>query len=60
VDEVAARAAGAACGPAGTSDVVDATVMVVALRQGAGVVTGDGDIELLVEAVGGGVRVERV
>ena len=60
MDEVAARAAGAACGLAGTSDVVDATVVVVALHQGAGVITGDGAIERLAEAVGGGVPVERM
>ena len=60
MDEASARAAGAACGLAGTSDVVDATVVVVALQLGAAVITGDGDIERLVVAVGGGVPVERV
>ena len=61
LDEASARAAGAACGLAGTADVVDATVVMVALQRGVGVITGDGDdIERLVEAVGGGVPVERV
>lgn len=61
VDEVTARAAGVACGQAGTSDVVDAAVVVVARRFGAAILTGDReDIERLVEAVGEGVPVERV
>jgi predicted nucleic acid-binding protein len=61
MDEASARAAGAACGRAGTSGVVDATVVVTARRFGAVVVTGDHeDIERLVEAVGEGVPVERV
>jgi predicted nucleic acid-binding protein len=61
MDEVSARAAGVACGRAGSSDVVDATVVVTARRFGATVVTGDAeDIERLVAAVGGGVPVERV
>ena len=61
MDEVSARAAGVACGRAGSSDVVDATVVVTARRFGATVVTGDAaDIERLVVAMGGGVPVERV
>jgi predicted nucleic acid-binding protein len=61
MDEELARAAGDVCGRAGTSDVVDAAVVVTARRFGAAVVTGDAkDVERLVEAVGGGVPVERI
>jgi hypothetical protein len=61
LDEESARAAGAACGWTGTSDVVDAVVVIVAHRFGAAVLTGDAeDIQRLVEAVGGGVPVDRV
>lgn len=61
MDEEAARAAGAACGRAGTSDVVDATVVVTARRSGAAVVTGDPqDVDRLVAAVGGRVPVDRL
>jgi hypothetical protein len=60
MDEALARAAGSACGRAGMSDVVDATVAVAARTVGAAVLTGDGDdIERLVAAAGGGV-VERI
>lgn len=61
MDEETARGAGVACGHAGTSDVVDATVVVTARRFGAAVRTGDGDdVERLVDALGGGVRVDRL
>lgn len=39
--EPLARAAGAACAAAGTSDVVDAIVVVTAVRSGAAVFTSD-------------------
>ncbi|GAC1333698.1 MAG: hypothetical protein NVSMB17_14440 [Candidatus Dormibacteria bacterium] len=42
LDELTARAAGALCGRTGTSDVIDASVVLCARRQGnAAVVTGD-------------------
>lgn len=40
-DEGLCRAAGRACGLAGTSDVVDALVVVIATRLGAAVATSD-------------------
>ncbi|WP_460820362.1 type II toxin-antitoxin system VapC family toxin [Microlunatus parietis] len=47
------RAAGALCGKAGTRDVVDACVIVVALARGAIVFTSDrGDLTHLAEASG--------
>jgi hypothetical protein len=56
-----ARRAGVLCGRAGTADVVDASVVALAVLLRASVLTGDaGDIERLVEAVGEGVPVERV
>ncbi|HEU0089383.1 MAG TPA: hypothetical protein VFQ77_17365 [Pseudonocardiaceae bacterium] len=42
-DEVAGRAAGRACALAGTSDVVDALVVIAATRLAAPVVTSDPD-----------------
>jgi hypothetical protein len=48
-----AKAAGALCGKAGTSDVVDATVVVVALAHGAIVFTSDAtDIAVLARSSG--------
>lgn len=53
LDEAAARLAGAAAGRAGTSDVVDASVVAGALRRGDAVVTSDRrDLEHLAQAVG--------
>jgi len=43
VAERLARAAGALCGRAGTSDVIDAMVVVLAAQLGAAVVTSDPD-----------------
>ncbi|MGI9118974.1 MAG: PIN domain-containing protein [Acidimicrobiales bacterium] len=43
LDDTDARAAGQLLGVAGTADVVDATVAVVARRRGVGVVTSDAD-----------------
>jgi hypothetical protein len=52
LNELRARSAGAACGQAGTSDVVDASVVVGAAARGDLVVTGDeGDLERLREAL---------
>jgi hypothetical protein len=56
-----ARRAGALCGRAGTADVVDASVVVLADLLRASVLTGDAeDIERLVDALDGRVPVERV
>ena len=43
LDQVLAEAAGALCGRAGTSDVIDASVVLVARRERAVVVTSDID-----------------
>lgn len=52
-DEQLARSAGAACGRAGTSDIVDAAVAVGASTRGDLVVTSDpSDIQHLGEAIG--------
>lgn len=51
-DEPRARSAGAACGAAGTSDVVDAAVVVGAAARGDLVVTSDpADLTLLRDAL---------
>lgn len=51
LDESLARAAGRLCGQAGTSDVVDASVVVLAHAMRAPVVTGDaGDLNALASA----------
>ncbi len=51
--ERTARAAGVACGRATTSDIVDAVVVVTAVRLGAPVVTDDPtDLRQLADAVG--------
>jgi hypothetical protein len=48
LDQVLAEAAGALCGRAGTSDVIDASVVLVARRERALVVTSDvGDLRRL-------------
>jgi len=53
LDEPLARVAGNLCGQAGTSDVVDASVVVLAHLMGASVVTGDaGDLNALARAAG--------
>jgi len=57
LDEPLAKAAGLLCARAGTSDVVDASVVVAALGSGDDVVTTDrSDLERLARAAGG-VRV---
>jgi hypothetical protein len=51
--ERTARAAGVACGRAATSDIVDAVVVVTAVRLAAPVVTGDPtDLRRLADALG--------
>ena len=53
LDESEARAAGALCGAAGTSDVVDAAVVVGAIDRDDAVVTSDlDDITQLADAAG--------
>ncbi len=53
-DEAEARQAGNACGLAGTSDVVDAAVVVGAMARGDAVVTSDpDDLVKIAEALGG-------
>jgi hypothetical protein len=52
-DESLARAAGKLCAQAGTSDVVDASVVVLAYVMAAPVVTGDAaDLRALGDATG--------
>lgn len=52
-DEQIGRAAGAACAASDTSDVVDAIVVVTALRKRASVVTSDpGDLSRIADALG--------
>lgn len=61
LDELRARAVGVACGRAGTSDVVDASVVVGAAARGDLVVTSDrADIAILADALGVAVLVEEV
>lgn len=56
LDDAAARAAGQLCGVAGTSDVIDASVVLCARQRQQAVVTSDPhDIELL-----GGVEVHTI
>lgn len=43
LDEVLAEGAGVLCGRAGTSDVIDASVVLVARREGAKIITSDMD-----------------
>ena len=52
LDELRARSAGAACAAAGTSDVVDASVVVGAVSRGDRIVTGDSqDLQQLIDAL---------
>ena len=61
VDAPDGRAAGVACARARTGDVVDALVVVGALRRGDLVITSDaGDLERLAAALGGRLAIERV
>lgn len=53
LDIVTAKQGGQLCGYAGTTDLADAVVAVLAVRQGAGIVTSDpGDLQRLAEAAG--------
>ena len=57
LDVTAARGAGVLCGRAGTSDVVDASVVLLAARHRAGILTSARDrIERLLDALEPGVR----
>lgn len=57
LDEILAEAAGVLCGRTGTSDVIDASVVLVARRERAVVVTSDvGDLRRLDP----GLRMERI
>jgi predicted nucleic acid-binding protein len=56
-DERTGRAAGVACAAAGTTDVVDAIVVVFAVRHQAPIVTSDrGDLSRIADAIG--VKIE--
>ena len=59
LDEVRARSVGAACGVSGTSDIVDASVVVGAAARGDLVVTSDGrDLNRLQSAIRVEIRLE--
>jgi predicted nucleic acid-binding protein len=56
-DERTCRAAGVACAAAGTADVVDAIVIVTAVRHQAPVVTSDlGDLTHIADSIGVKIR----
>lgn len=60
-DEPEARAAGSACAQAGTSDLVDAAVVVGASTRGDVIFTSDvGDLERIAASLGIGVRLHQV
>lgn len=57
LDETTAKEAGILCGRSGTSDVIDASVVALAMRHRAGIVTSDpGDITKLIDVYGGVFR----
>ncbi len=59
--ETTAKAAGRACALAGTSDIVDATVVVTAAERDATIVTSDdGDLKRIADAVGVAVHIRHV
>lgn len=61
LDEDAARAIGRLCGEAGASDVIDASVVVLARAVGAAIVTSDrDDIESLIQASGMRLKLHRI
>lgn len=61
LDESRARTAGAACAAAGTSDPIDATVVVGALARGDVVVTSDDrDIRHLAESLGASIEIVHI
>jgi hypothetical protein len=57
LDQVLAEAAGVLCGRAGTSDVIDASVVLIARRERAVVVTSDVDD---LERLDPGLALERI
>lgn len=60
-DERLARASGALCGRAGTADVVDACVVVIAQLVAAAVVSSNAeDLRRLIEAAGVSVRIHEI
>ena len=61
LDEPRARSAGAACAQAGTSDVVDASVVVGAAARSDLVITGDeADIRQIRDALGVQLRIQAI
>lgn len=59
--EPQARAAGAACAASGTSDIVDAAVVVTAVARHDTVVTSDpGDLGRIADALGVGIDLHRM
>lgn len=61
IEEDAGRAAGRVCAATGTSDIVDALVVVLALANRAAVVTSDpGDLGRLADAVGRSVPLHAI
>ncbi|MFL6114775.1 MAG: twitching motility protein PilT [Catenulispora sp.] len=57
LDETTSKEAGILCGRSATSDVIDASVVALAMRYRAGIVTSDpGDIAKLIDAYGGVFR----
>jgi hypothetical protein len=57
LDETTSKEAGVLCGRSTTPDVVDASVVALAMRHRAGIVTSDpGDIARLIDAYGGVFR----
>lgn len=59
-DERTGRAAGVACAAAGTADVVDAIVIVTAVRHQAPIVTSDpGDLTRIADSIGVKIRLFR-
>jgi predicted nucleic acid-binding protein len=59
-DERTGRAAGVACAAAGTADVVDAIVIVTAIRHQAPIVTSDpGDLTRIADSIGVKIRLFR-
>jgi predicted nucleic acid-binding protein len=59
-DERTGRAAGLACAAAGTADVVDAIVIVTAIRHQAPIVTSDpGDLTRIADSIGVKIRLFR-
>jgi hypothetical protein len=57
LDQVLAEAAGVLCGRAGTSDVIDASVAIIAKRERAVVVTSDPED---LRRLDSGIRVQRI